>query len=144
MSRKTTGELMKLLSSAKNISDLKQYTDTLSHNVFPSSFPEYLSELLRVHQMTPAELIASAGIQRNYGYQILDGRRHPSRDKVLSLCLALTLDVTETQRALTLTQNGQLYSKNRRDSILIFALEKKLSVIDTNALLEEMSEPLLS
>lgn len=75
--------------------------------------------------MTPAELIASAGIQRNYGYQILDGRRHPARDKVLSLCLALTLDVTETQRALTLTQNGQLYSKNRRDSILIFALEKK-------------------
>lgn len=135
---------MHLLSSARNISELKQYTDTLSQTVFPSSFSEYLSELLRVRQIPPAELIAAAGIQRNYGYQILDGRRHPSRDKVLSICLALTLDVTETQRALTLTQNGQLYSKNKRDSILIFALEKKLSVIDTNVLLEEMGELILS
>lgn len=144
MNPKTTGELMHLLSSARNISELKQYTDTLSQTVFPSSFSEYLSELLRVRQIPPAELIAAAGIQRNYGYQILDGQTPSLTDKVLSICLALTLDVTETQRALTLTQNGQLYSKNKRDSILIFALEKKLSVIDTNVLLEEMGELILS
>ena len=30
MDQKTTGELMQLLSSAKNISDLKQYTDALA------------------------------------------------------------------------------------------------------------------
>ena len=29
MDQKTTGELMQLLSSAKNISDLKQYTDDI-------------------------------------------------------------------------------------------------------------------
>ena len=41
-------------------------------------------------------------------------------------------------------KNGQLYSKSKRDSILIFAIEKKLSVIDANALLEELGEPSLS
>ena len=108
MDQKTTGELMQLLSSAKNISDLKQYTDAL------------------------ADMTSS------------DGRRSPSRDKVISLCLALKLELPETQRALTLTKNGQLYSKNKRDSILIFAFGKKLSVIDTNVLLEEMNEPVLN
>ena len=77
-------------------------------------------------------------------YLLLDGRRSPSRDKVISLCLALKLELPETQRALTLTKNGQLYSKSKRDSILIFALGKKLSVIDTNVLLEEMNEPVLN
>ena len=144
MDQKTTGELMQLLSSAKNISDLKQYTDALPDMTSSVTFPEYLNKLMRTRSMTASKLIAASQIQRNYEYQILDGRRSPSRDKVISLCLALKLELPETQRALTLTKNGQLYSKSKRDSILIFALGKKLSVIDTNVLLEEMNEPVLN
>jgi len=144
MDQKTTGELMQLLSSAKNISDLKQYTDALAAMTSSVTFPEYLNELMHARGVTASKLISAAQIQRNYGYQILDGRRSPSRDKVISLCLALKLELPETQRALTLTKNGQLYSKNKRDSILIFAFGKKLSVIDTNVLLEEMNEPVLN
>ena len=43
-------------------------------------------ELSLIH--ISSKLISAAQIQRNYGYQILDGRRSPSRDKVISLCLA--------------------------------------------------------
>lgn len=144
MKEKTTGELMKLLTSTRNTAELKQYTDTLPEMAGTLNFPEYLNRQMRSRDMTAAKLIADAQIQRNYGYQILDGRRSPSRDKVISLCLALKTDLPETQRALTLTKNGQLYSKNKRDSILIFAIEKKLSVIDTNTLLEELGELSLS
>ena len=140
MDQKTTGELMQLLSSAKNISDLKQYTDALADMTSSVTFPEYLNELMHARGVTASKLISAAQIQRNYGYQILDGRRSPSRDKRQ----ALKLELPETQRALTLTKNGQLYSKNKRDSILIFAFGKKLSVIDTNVLLEEMNEPVLN
>lgn len=143
MTDKTTGELMKLLTSIKNASELKQYTDTLSNARLFITFPEYISEQMRLHHMTASQLIADAGLQRNYGYQILDGRRNPSRDKVIALCLALSLNLSDAGRALTLSKNGQLYSKNKRDSILIFALEKKLSVMDANELLQEMGEPLL-
>lgn len=144
MKQQTTDELMKLLTSTKNTAELKQYTDTLPEMAAVSTFPEYLNEQMIAHNITAANLIAAAQIQRNYGYQILDGRRSPSRDKVISLCLAPKLDLLETQRALTLTKNGQLYSKSKRDSILIFAIEKKLSVIDANSLLEELGEPSLS
>ena len=46
MDQKTTGELMQLLSSAKNISDLKQYTDALADMTSSVTFPEYLNELM--------------------------------------------------------------------------------------------------
>lgn len=104
MKQQTTDELMKLLTSTKNTAELKQYTDTLPEMAAVSTFPEYLNEQMIAHNITAANLIAAAQIQRNYGYQILDGRRSPSRDKVISLCLALKLDLLETQRALTLTK----------------------------------------
>ncbi|MDD6243941.1 MAG: XRE family transcriptional regulator [Roseburia hominis] len=116
----------------------------LSDASFPATFPDYLMAKMQCADMSAAELISRAQIQRNYGYQILDGRRNPSRDKVIAFSLALHLDVNETQRALMIEKNGQLYSKNKRDSILIFALGKKLSVIQTNELLYEMGEALLS
>ena len=144
MASQSTEELMKLLRSAKNTKDLKDFTSMLSDASFPATFPDYLMAKMQCADMSAAELISRAQIQRNYGYQILDGRRNPSRDKVIALSLALHLDVNETQRALMIAKNGQLYSKNKRDSILIFALEKKLSVIQTNELLYEMGEAILS
>ena len=144
MALKNTNELMKLLSSTKNVTELKQYTDFLSGSELPITFPEYLNTQMASHHLTASELIREVHLQRNYGYQILDGKRNPSRDKVIALCLALHLNITDTQRALNISQNGQLYSKSRRDSILIFAIEKNLSVMDANELLFEMNEPILT
>lgn len=50
MDQKTTGELMQLLSSAKNISDLKQYTDALADMTSSVTFPEYLNELMHARR----------------------------------------------------------------------------------------------
>ena len=143
MTSKDTDELMHLLQDTKTTAQLQTYTDTLAEQTILQTFPEYLNSKMIERNFSPAELIASAQIQRNYGYQILNGTRNPSRDKVLSICLALGLDLPETQRALTLAQFGQLYPKNRRDSIFIFSINKKLSVLQVNELLDEMKEELL-
>ena len=66
MDQKTTGELMQLLSSAKNISDLKQYTDALADMTSSVTFPEYLNELMHARGETASKLISAAQIQRNY------------------------------------------------------------------------------
>ena len=143
MTSKDTDELMHLLQDTKTTAQLQTYTNTLTEQTILQTFSEYLNSKMIERDISPAELIASAQIQRNYGYQILSGTRNPSRDKVLSICLALGLDLPETQRALTLAQFGQLYPKNRRDSIFIFSINKKLSVLQVNELLDEMKEELL-
>lgn len=143
MTAKDTDELMHLLQDTKTTAQLQTYTNTLAEQTILQTFPEYLNSKMIERNISPAELIAAAQIQRNYGYQILNGTRKPSRDKILALCLALGLDLPETQRALTLAQFGQLYPKNQRDSIFIFSINKQLSVLQVNELLDEMKEELL-
>ena len=53
------------------------------------------------------------------------------------------LTLQERNRLLTIAKAGILYSKNRRDAILIFGLERELSLIDINELLYEMGEDVL-
>lgn len=144
MTYKSTDELLKILKSTKTTSELRDYTDSLASENTPCSFSDFINTEILNRQIPVASLISLSQIQRNYAYQILDGRRNPSRDKVLAICLALNLDFTKTQHALTLSNNSQLYSKRKRDSILIFALEKHLSVQNTNELLFDMNELPLS
>lgn len=124
MKQKSTDELLKILKSTQSTYDLKHYTDLLSSENTPCKFSDFINKELSIRKISAATLISSSQIQRNYAYQILDGRRNPSKDKVLSICLALNLDLSQTQRALILSNNSQLYSRRKRDSILIFALEK--------------------
>lgn len=52
-------------------------------------------------------------------------------------------DLTETQRLLEVTNLGILYARNRRDAILIFCINKELSVTDTEELIDRMGETTL-
>lgn len=64
-------------------------------------------------------------------------------DKLLALCFAMTLTLDEVQHLLTIADVGILYPRVKRDSILIFALHKKLDVTTCNELLFEQNEPIL-
>ena len=57
---------------------------------------------------------------------------------------AMDVDGVMTNGGILADNEGQLYPKKRRDSILIFSLNKRLSVLQTNELLLEMKEELLS
>ena len=134
---KSTKELLHILESAKSLNELEKFTNELSSMNSFSSFHEYINSYIAKKNIIPAELIQASLIQRNYGYQILNGTKHPGKDKIIALCLSLKLTVEEAQRALSLANECQLYAKKRRDSIIIFALNNQLSVIETNELLHD-------
>ena len=136
----TTDELLKILHSTHSVSELNKYTENLSEQSENLSLSEYFTTFLRLHNILESDLIRSSQIQRNYAYQILSGTKNPGRDKVLALCLAAHMNYDETQRALALGGVGKLYPRRKRDSIIIFALNQKLSVQQTNELLFEENE----
>lgn len=144
ITRKTTNELLELLSAMKSEASLQDFSNELKESEKRISFPAYLLEKMQEKELTPARLWELAQIQRNYGYQILNGTKVPGRDKVIALCLSLSLTLEETQRALILADAGALYARRTRDSILIFSLQKGLSVSDANILLYDNSEKPLS
>lgn len=143
ITKKTTHELLKILSSINSTDTLHTFSDELINSEKNITFSEYLSKKMQEKNVSPGQLWNRSLIQRNYGYQILDGRKTPGRDKVIALCLSLQLSLEETQRALALANAGALYPRRKRDSILIFSLEKGLSVMDTNTLLFDFSEETL-
>ncbi len=73
-----------------------------------------------------------------YAYQIFSGvRLHPSRNKVLSLTLAMRLTLEETQTLLKRTGYPMLYAKEPFDCVMIYGVLKKLDVPAVNELLYE-------
>lgn len=139
----TTNDLLKRLNSATSVSDLEKYNEETAQYSLVTSFTEYIEMYRKMTGISVAQLIADAEIQRNYGYQILNGTKKPGRNKVIALCLALKMSLEDTQRALTLAKEGILYPKNTRDSIIIFCINKKMSVMETNELLDEKAQELL-
>lgn len=137
MSLLTTDELLKQLQSADSVSKLNKYTSTLPAYTGYKTFAEYMRAYLKTNQISESALIQASQIQRTYAYQILNGSKNPGREKVLALCIAAGMNYDETQRSLTLAGLGKLYPRRKEDSVIIFAIEQKLSVLQTNELLYE-------
>lgn len=137
-----TDELMNILSSCDNNDGLSDYVDSIEGK-YPTDLKTFLKQALDDRGMTVADLQKKSHIDRTYIYQIMDGSKHPGRDKIISICLGAEMDLEECQRALKIAKEGILYPKNRRDSIIIYAINNKLSVMNLNALLEEYHVPIL-
>ncbi|CCK84793.1 Putative uncharacterized protein [Lactobacillus equicursoris DSM 19284 = JCM 14600 = CIP 110162] len=125
-------ETGKLLDALK-----KDHLDNVLDQVADYDFAGYLGQLIEERQVKKSELFNAAAIERSYGYQILKGRRLPSRDKVLALALSLQLSLEETGRLLSLSDNGALYANVKRDAVIIYCLARHMSVMDTNLLLAQ-------
>ena len=142
MKEKTTDELLNILQGCSNLSHLE---DTLQ--ILPEqseyTFTSYLSKLLIEKNISKAKVISEANLARTYGYQIFQGEKNPGRDKIIAITFAMGLSLEESNRLLTLAHTNILYSKNKRDAILIFAIENKYSLRQVNDLLYEMGEDII-
>ena len=107
---------------------------------------EYLNQLLEEKHLSKMDVVRASSLERIYAYHIFAGRKkQPARNKIISLALAMKLTPEETQYLLYYAGAEQLYVRNPCDSILWYALERHISVIDTNIMLQKMSEhPLLN
>ena len=141
--RKTTRTLERELLETDSREELNAYLKALKETPAHTSFREYFFGLEKVRTKDEAEIRKGSGIERTYYSHIRDGSKHPGRDKVLRLCLSAGLSPDETRRALEAAGLPVLYAKSRRDAVLSFCLQRHLSVIDTDLLLENYHlEPL--
>lgn len=138
--KKTTQELLLLL---KNTPKIETYLENHQESLISISLPDALTKLLQQKAISKSACIQKSGLDRTYGYQIFSGMKTPSRDKLLSLCFAMELGGDETQNLLNQTGYTCLYPRHKRDSVLLFALHKNLSVTEVNELLFEMGLALL-
>lgn len=104
----------------------------LSANPSRRSLSEYLQQLLDEKGLERSKVVREAGLNDTFGYQIFKGTRKASRDKVLQLAFAMQLGLRETDRLLQAAGANELYCKNRRDAIIIFAVQKGYTLQKVN------------
>lgn len=104
------------------------------------SCAQVLRDLLEQAGLSIPEWIAATDISKSYGYQVLRGERIPGRDILLRTALILSLGLKETQRLLAVGGCGALYPKIRRDAAVIFALNQKMTLLETEELLASLPE----
>lgn len=135
-----TQELQGLLDTTPQ---LEQFLMEQADNMQPPTFSRHLESLMDERGLTPAKLGELALLSRSFTYQLCSGVRAPGRDVVLRLALVLKLDLEETQRLLRTACRGALYPRVRRDAVFIYALQRGMSLFDTNELLCSLEEAAL-
>lgn len=134
---KSTGELFTELKQEKNLRDWR----TNNSSEFVMSLGEYLTKLLTDKNLSKQEVIERSGLNREYAYHIFSGKKkNPSRPKLLALSIAMGLNLDEIQYLLRYAGHGVLYPRNQWDAVIISAVEQRLSVLQTNELLNQLGE----
>ncbi len=129
-----------ILSQIDSEIEIEKYMKKANESEYYDNFSEYFWSLDTVKCQTDSNLIKLSGIEKSYYYQIKKGKRNPGRDKILRLCIGAGLTLQETTSALEMSECAILYSRNRRDIILSVAINRHLTVIDTNLLLDKYKE----
>jgi len=109
----------------------------------PKMFVITLNSFLNAKKVNKQTLIRESYLNPSYVYEILSGKKKPSRDTVIKLSLALSLTLMETGRLLKLSGFGDLYPRIERDAIFIFCIENQKDLHGTNELLNSMGEVVL-
>lgn len=137
MEKTTTNRLEDVLLNAHSISSLEDYLMQDDVSLPYDSFVDYFFSLPEVKGKDKSEIISKSGIERTYCYQIFNKRRQPGRDKILELSIGMGLTLKEIQRGLEISNEPILYSRDKRDAIIIFCINEGKSLMDTEELLLE-------
>lgn len=135
-----TEELLERLLASTSI---EGYLSAVEPDLEGRDLAEYLRDLLERKGLGRAQAIAAAGLNATFGYQVFQGTRYIGRDRALMLAFGMGCTLHEAQRLLRLAGHAELWSRRRRDAIVIFCLERGLSREDCDDELYRMGEETL-
>lgn len=96
----------------------------------PPEFSEFVLGLLKEKNIKRSVLIRVLNVDRNYGYQILNGTRIPTREQIIHIALFLGVDFASAQKMLTLAKRDCLYVRRREDARIVHCLEHHIPYDD--------------
>ncbi len=129
MPQKSTDDLyQELMSTSKLDAYIKNNQEQFSNQ----NVAELLTKLYENYPLTKAELARQSEMSEVYLHQVFSGRRKPSRDRLLCLCIGMKLSLEDSQHLLKCARYAQLYPKSRRDTIISFGLLHGFSLYEVN------------
>ena len=140
MDSKSTDDLKQELMSD---SDIDSYIKENESYFVDRSVTEMLTGFYERRNMTKSQLAQRSCMREIYLHQIFSGRRKPSRDKILCLCIGMDLSIEDTQRLLKEASFAQLYPRIRREAIIYHGIVHHTPLNEINDKLFEADEKAL-
>ena len=140
MMKKDTSDLQNDMMKHPN---LDQFLAENRENFQNSTVPELLLQMIEKKGIPKAVLAKQAGMSEVYLHQVFAGRRNPSRNRILCICFGLNAALDETQELLKRCNFAQLYSREKRDAIVIYGLLHGMSLFEVNDKLFDEDEETL-
>ena len=117
--------------------DFKTFYDDNKEYMVKEELSSLLEKLMTKYSLKKSQIIRAAEMSEVYAYQIFSGLRVPERKKLLCLAVAMKLTLDEVQTLLKCAGYSTLYVKLPFDSIILYGICKKLSVVEINDILYE-------
>lgn len=131
----STEKIEKLLKEADNIDVFfESYGDQL---VF-QPFYEYALQVIAQKNLRMSDVINKSCLSKSTIYKLLSGERNPNRDTIIHLAFGIGLSIEESNRMLKLASHSPLSVRNKREAIIIFCINQKKDLIDTDQLIESL------
>ena len=124
-----TDDLQQVLLTAP---DLDRFLEENSKEFNHETVPALLNAVYEKKKISKAALAKQSGMSSVYLHQVFSGRRNPSRNRMICICLGLEATLDETQELLKLSGMGLLYPKDRRDAIIIYGLLRHQTLFEVN------------
>ena len=99
-------------------------------NEAPPELSDVLNRLIDDRKMKKSDLIRMINVDRNYGYQVLNGKRTPTRNFIIQTSLILKLDINEMNYLLQLAGKSTLYVRNLVDARVFYAINHRMDYYD--------------
>lgn len=133
-----------LKESLKNTKDINSFLKENTSSITNPTLSQHLNKLLSQKGLKRKVVIETAHLDINYISQLFNGHKfNASREHILSLAFGFSLNNEEADRLLKIAGVGALYPKNKRDAVIIYALENGMSIDQTDdILLSHNLEPL--
>ena len=99
-------------------------------NNAPPRLADVLGKYIDESRISKADVIRILNFDRNYGYQVLNGTRTPTRNCLIQISLILKLDADSTSYLLRLAGKPPLYVRNIVDARVFYAIKHNMEYFD--------------
>ena len=138
--KKNTRELE---TSIKSTTSINAFLSDQQQSMVDISPGACIKRLMTREKISGSRLLKSTNLSKSYFYEILSDKKQPGRNVFIQLLIGLKLPFDECQKALKVCRYSPLYARNRWDAIIIYCIENRKSLEETNIILESQKLPLL-
>ena len=109
---------------------------------YTGDFCAFMQQMLDEYKKKRIEVARTTGLSQDYVYKLLRGDKHTSeRDYIIAMCLAIGMNLPQTQHALLCYGMQQLMESDSRSHMIMYALQEHWSFYQLNEALEKNGMP---